>query len=34
VDTDRAVLKVTDPCKPALFLGGDEQCVVMPVRTS
>ena len=34
VNTDRAVLKVTDPCKPALFLGVDEQCVVMPVRTS
>lgn len=34
VGAERAYLKVTDPCKPALFLGAPKrQCVLMPVRT-
>ncbi|MGQ0680388.1 MAG: DNA polymerase III subunit beta [Actinomycetota bacterium] len=34
LDADRAILRVTDPCKPALFVGVDERCVLMPVRTN
>ena len=34
LDAERAILRVTDPCKPALFVGVDERCVLMPVRTN
>jgi DNA polymerase III subunit beta len=34
VGAERANLRVTDPCKPALFLGASKRrCVLMPVRT-